>query len=240
MSSSASLSNRYSNASPLLCLIPAPASYLENIWCFLCHSCPHLQSSWKQPRQGRCSSAYTASGSKNTQWVSGHSGQSDQHYDLVGHRLLAAQSVSGTWKWSFSHDTHSALALSGSGGYKRENCTFYLLDPDSFSHPTHANGRAQRRGFNPFPWTLMIYCHDNSPLSRGLGEPCELVSPEYILPAVEDECQTFVEQKGMPGIPGSHQMLWRLANPLSLTLCCAIACQNGLQAEQEGQQTCPI
>lgn len=133
--------------------------------------------------------------------------QSDQHYDLVGCRLLAAQSVSGTWKWSFSHDTHSVLALSGSDGYKRENCTFYLLDPASFFHPTHAYGRAQGRGFIPFPRTLMIYCHDNSPLSRGLGEPCELVSPEYILPAVEDGCQTFAEQKGMPGILGSHQML---------------------------------
>lgn len=144
------------------------------------------------------------------------------------------------WKWSFFHDTHSALPLSGSGGYKRENCMLYLLDPASFSHPTHAYGRAQKRGFTPLRWTLMIYCHDNSPLSRGLGEPCELVSPEYIFPAVEDGCQTFAEQKGMLGMPGSHQMLWRLANPLSLTLCCAIACQNGLQAEQAGQQTCPI
>lgn len=88
---------------------------------------------------------------QNAWCVPGQSGQSDQHYDLVGHRPLAAQSTSGTWKWSFSHDTHSALALNGSGGYKRENFTFYLLDPASFSHPTHAYGRAQGRGFTPFP-----------------------------------------------------------------------------------------
>lgn len=110
--------------------------------------------------------------SQHARWVQEKgAGQSGQRYDLVGHRLLAAQSVSGTCKWSFFHNA-----------LKRTILHYTCLMQLPFLTTTHAYSRAQRRGFTHCPQTLQIYCHDNSP--EAWGEPqCELVSPEYILAA---------------------------------------------------------
>lgn len=160
-------------------------------------------------------------------------GQSAQHYDLVGQILHCPECLWYTQMVIFPWHAHCPTG--DSSAYKGNNYTLYLLDPASFS-PQPMPAVEHKEGdlliFHKSSWLTAM----TTPPSPEAWESCMswfLLKTRFLPQG--NWCQTFAQQKGMLGMAGSRQILWSLANPLWLTLCCAISCQKGLQAEQAGQ-----
>lgn len=90
-------------------------------------------------------------------WVQGKDAfQFSPHYDLMGHRLIAAQHISGRQMVLFLQHTFCPT-----GRQKLQRGQLHIIPTWScflFSPQT-----VQRREFTHLPGALMIYCHDNSP-----------------------------------------------------------------------------